>query len=64
MKLFDSNNISQIETFASLIKIETFISNDVVIKQGDIGDCFYIVIEGSAEVTLETKDYLFFDLME
>lgn len=35
--------------------------NDVIIKQGDIAEYFYIIIDGDAEVCLEKRDFMYFD---
>lgn len=61
MGLFDQNNTNQIESFANIIQVAIFLPNDVIVKQGDIGDNFYIIIDGKAEVCSEKKDFLFFD---
>ncbi len=57
MGLFDRHNIEQIESFASVIKIQIYLPNDIIVKQGDIGNDFYLIIDGFVEVRTETKDY-------
>ncbi|CDW86569.1 voltage-gated ion channel superfamily [Stylonychia lemnae] len=59
--LFDKNNQNQIENFANLMKIQLYLPSDVVAKQGDIGDYFYLVVDGLAEVRSEKRDFLYFD---
>eukprot|EP00347_Sterkiella_histriomuscorum_P016745 403352016 len=61
INLFDKHNTNQIENFANLMKVSIYLPSDVVAKQGDIGDYFYVVIDGLAEVRSETKDFMFFD---
>ncbi len=43
------------------MKLSTFIQTDVIIKQGDVGDYFYVIIDGMVEVRKENKDFKFFD---
>jgi signal-transduction protein with cAMP-binding, CBS, and nucleotidyltransferase domain len=61
MNLFDIKNSSQIENFANLIKIATFMPQDVIIKQGDIGYNFFLILDGMVEVVAESRDFNFFD---
>jgi len=37
---------------------------DVIVKQGDIGREFYLLVEGLAEVAREKADYAYFDFRE
>jgi len=59
--LFDHRNSSQIENFANLIKIATFMPQDVLVKQGDIGDKFFLILDGMVEIVSEFRDFEFFD---
>lgn len=61
MGLFDSHNLSQIEQFAANTDIQIYLPGDVIIKQGDIADNFFFVVEGILEVMLESRDFKFYD---
>ena len=45
-----------------MMKLQTFLQDDVILKQGDIGDNFYVIIEGMAEVFTQREDFLYFDI--
>ena len=64
MSLFDRSTLTQIENFSNMMSITTFLPHDVIVKQGDLGKSFYIIIDGVTEVALEHKDFLFFDFRE
>lgn len=59
--LIQPSNINLIRQFASLFKIHFFLENEVIVKQNDIGDNFYLICEGIVEVALEYRDYQFFN---
>ena len=48
--LIHSSNKNLIRQLASLFKMEFYYENEIVIKQNDICDNFYIICEGIVEV--------------
>lgn len=59
--LIHVTNERLINEFAALTSIEYFQSNEIVIKQHDISDNFYLIIEGIVEVAQETNDFMYYD---
>lgn len=44
------------------MKIENFQAKDIILKQGDINNDVYFIIDGMVEVIMEKVDYEFYDL--
>lgn len=49
-KLFDSLDAEQLSDLKKSLHLDSFKSGDVIIKQGDLGDNFYIIKSGSVRV--------------
>ena len=49
--VLNSLNSSEIEKLINVIKLENFEENSQIIKEGDIGDTFYIIVKGSVKIT-------------
>lgn len=64
IKFIDEYNFELIQNLSEKMSIESFQTDDIIIKQHTIGRKFYFIIEGLAEVLLEHEDYEFFNLKE
>lgn len=60
-QLIHEDNQSLILQFASLTTMEYFQQNEIVIKQNDLSDNFYLICEGIVEVAQETRDFTYYD---
>jgi CRP-like cAMP-binding protein len=45
-----------LEALAGRVGVRRFAPGEVIIEQGDVGDCFYVLANGVAQVVLETPD--------
>jgi len=50
--LLKSVSRSDLQRLASTVTVKSFSDGDVVIRQGDVGDCMYIIYRGKARVTI------------
>jgi CRP/FNR family transcriptional regulator, cyclic AMP receptor protein len=48
--LFKNLSAGQIETLLSICRKVKFSENDIIMKEGDMGDSLYIILEGTVEV--------------
>ena len=55
VKVLKSLAVSQLKRLADLLGEERFKSNDKIITQGESGDTFYVIKEGSVKCTIKTK---------
>ena len=60
-KLIHESNKNLIKQLASLFKVQFFYENEIVIKQNDICDNFFLICEGIVEVAQEKVDFIYFD---
>jgi len=49
------------QAFVNTLQITNFLPEDVIIKQGDIGDLFYLILDGICEVNSEHRDFSHYD---
>ena len=49
------------KTLSSSLMIEHFQEGDIILKQGDVNDKIFFIIDGIVEVISENSDYEFFD---
>jgi CRP-like cAMP-binding protein len=56
IKFFEKLKVKELEELAKHIKKETALKGKVLIKQGDIGDAFYMVAEGKVSVWFDKPD--------
>jgi small-conductance mechanosensitive channel len=54
--LFQDLSAGDITALAEESSLERFASGERLIKEGDIGDCFYIIVEGRCSVMVNSKD--------
>lgn len=54
--LFREFEDAQLEAIASTVSIRGFHKHEFIVKEGDAGDTFYIIIEGSVAVTRVASD--------
>ena len=52
VELFKCLSVPQLQRFADLLTEESFASGDYIIKQGDVGDTFYILVSGTCNCTV------------
>lgn len=48
--LFENLDLSQIKTVSSICREIKFSENEIIMKEGDVGDSLYIILEGTVEV--------------
>jgi hypothetical protein len=63
-KLISDSNVGLLKHFASLFKIEFFPENEIILKQNDIPDNFFLICEGIVEVSQEKIDFIYFDYVK
>jgi CRP-like cAMP-binding protein len=54
--LFKELSAADMQQLAEETTLERFGSGERVIKEGDVGDCFYIIVEGRCSVMVNSKD--------
>mmetsp|Transcript_20626 Transcript_20626/g.30862 ORF Transcript_20626/g.30862 Transcript_20626/m.30862 type:complete len:1014 (-) Transcript_20626:229-3270(-) len=54
--MFEGIPKSKFMDLARVCKIETYKSGDIIFKQGDVGQRFYMISHGSAVITVDGKD--------
>lgn len=53
--LFQSVTDLDLERMVACMKPASYVSGDVIIKEGDVGDCFYVMESGRVSATVEGK---------
>ncbi|MDP7133711.1 MAG: cyclic nucleotide-binding domain-containing protein, partial [Planctomycetota bacterium] len=56
MPLFEEFEAGEMATVASKFQLERFLTGERIIQQGEIGDKFYIIQDGEAEVIVKDED--------
>ena len=64
LSFIDTTNPYQIRSMSRIMKIEAFLAGDIIVKEGGIGEKFYVIHSGGAQVIFEFRDYLYFDFQE
>ena len=59
--LVQEANSDMLYQLSSMIEIKFFPKDEVVVKQNDMPDYFYLVLDGLLEVSQEKGDFMFFD---
>lgn len=54
--LFDPLSDDEIEQLSKQLQIQQYVSGSLLAKQGEIGDCLFILVSGVASVWLETEN--------
>src|SRR5688572_12964157 len=52
VKILETLNVKQLHTIARSLVSQEYSEGEVIIKQGDIGDSFYLVASGQVSVTV------------
>ena len=55
VSLFKSLRKEKIEMIASKVSIETYKKNDIIIKEGEDGERFYVIQKGKVDIYIENK---------
>lgn len=61
LSILNKSNIRQIEGFAKNLKINFYLSGDVILKEGSENFTFYYIHKGLVEVIQQNKDFIYFD---
>jgi ATP-binding cassette subfamily B protein len=56
MPLFEEFEAGEMATVASKFQLERFLAGERVIQQGELGDKFYVIQDGEAEVFIKDED--------
>ncbi len=56
IKLFQTLDETELDSLAKAMEEVRFSKNETLVKSGDIGDSLYIIIEGSADIIITSKD--------
>ena len=54
--LFKHLSVSRVQAIVPLFKTKSFKKDEVLFKQGEVGDTFYIISKGSARILVDTKE--------
>ena len=54
VKIFEKVSESNLEKLAGGIYTVRFDANQVIFKEGDVGDCFYAIVKGKVKVSIST----------
>lgn len=57
MGIFQEDDLSGREKFAKMSRIAIFMPHQFIIKQDEIGEHFYFIVDGLVEVALEFKEF-------
>lgn len=54
VKLFDGLPFEDLVTFARIARAEAHRAGSMIFRQGEVGDCLYVLIDGSVTLALES----------
>lgn len=61
-RLLSDDKLEEYHDLVSQMRIETFQYGDIILKQNNINNKIFFIIEGMVEIILENQDYDFYDL--
>lgn len=56
VEIFDGLETRDVNKVLKIASGKKFAKGDLVFQEGDVGDCFYLIIEGSVEITKKMPD--------